>query len=214
MALELNFLHEQLHLQKRRNRDPFKLALLSLLSLAIALVLFYFYRADHARRIRAQHAGLQEEYRRLAPLQAEALKQQQLLELAQKTSEKVITKIDGRFLWAPLLEQIVQTIPRNVQLTRINGGLLANDRRRIIVDLAGIALEKQPRIAAEGVRAALAQKLAQTYEVNASFESLEDGAETASLDGQSLPTALFSIRLEIVRPMPLQPAPQRRARTP
>lgn len=214
MALELNFLHEQLRLQKRRSRDPFKLALLMVLLLATGLVFFYFYRGDQVRRLRNQRLALEQEFKRLEPLQAQALIEQQSLEATFKTGEKVAAKINGRFLWAPLLATVVEAIPRNVQLTGLNASMLANDTHRAVVDLVGIAAEKEPRIAAEGVRAALSQGLSQMYQATANFQSLEDGGETVFLEGHDLPTALFNIRVEIIRPAPAPSIPPRKSRKP
>lgn len=199
MALELNFFHEQLQLQKQRNRDPFKLGMLVLLVVAIVLLVFYFIRAEQVYSLRRQRMALEADYQKLAPKQAEAVKLEQSLAALLKTSEKVLGRIESRFYWAPLLEQITQAIPRNVQLTQLRGSIAPDNANKIVVDIGGVAAEKEPRIAAEGVRSALAVKMNESYVADVTFQALEDGTETASLDGRNLPTAHFNIRLELSR---------------
>lgn len=210
MALELNFFHEQLQLKKQRSRDPFKLGMLLLLVVAIVLLLFYFWKTGQVRRLRNQRTALQSEYDKLAPKRAEALKLEQTLMAMLQTSEKVVSKIEGRFYWAPLLEQIAQAIPGNVQLTQLRGSMAQEVSKKIVVDLTGVAAGKEPRIAAEGVRSALAGRLSESYSASVMFQSLEDASETASLEGQNLPTAHFTIRVELA-PLPATtPIPQKK----
>ena len=72
-------------------------------------------------------------------------------------------------------------------------------KKTINVLLRGVAAGAQPRTAAEDFRRSLQERLAGKYnEVSVIFDanSLEDGADTVALEGQTLATATYRIRVQ------------------
>jgi len=88
-----------------------------------------------------------------------------------------------------------------VQILAFTGDLDAGKetKRSITVVVHGLAAGAQPRTAAEDYRRSLQESLAAiASEVSVVFDgnSLEDGAESAQLNGQTLGTASFRIRVQ------------------
>lgn len=197
MALHINLYHEIRSQEEERRRDPFKLALLAGILIALAFFCYYVYRAGVVHGVEARLAGLQEEQAKLQP-QADAAKTREAeLIIQQKADAALIDRLQNRFYWAPFLGQIAAAVPRNVQITSLTADLTAR-KGPVNLLLAGVAAGRQPRTVAEAFRLNLAQKMAASfYNVSATFDanSLEDSLELVELDGQPFATATFKIRL-------------------
>lgn len=219
MALHINLYHEIHKQEEERRRDPFKLAMLGLILIAVALAGYYFYRAEAVHGVESQLAQVQAEWAKLGPQAASAKTREAGLLIQEKANQALIDRLQGRFYWAPFLGQIAATAPRNVQITSFVGDLKVR-KGPVDVLLAGVAAGQQPRSEAEKFRLDLLKKLASSfYGVSATFDanSLEDSPEIISLDGQSLATVTFKIRLHFfldaksAAPSPTPTTPSRKA---
>jgi len=204
MALHLNLYHEVLKQQMQRRRDPLKLGLYGMVLIAAILLAYYFYRVQQVYRISAQAGQLQTQWKISEPEAAKAKARQAELEVSIKTKQNLVQWIEGRFYWAPLLELLQQTVPRDVQLTAFMGAV-DMDAKSCNLALTGIAGSvKKPREVAEDLRTALEMRLSNTYsyksdkskKMESGFGSLEDSEVQVQLNGQTLVTADFSVRFQ------------------
>ena len=125
------------------------------------------------------------------------------------SSQALVKRIEGRFYWASVLDSLVQIVPREIQITRLAGDVSPDKARRCTITIEGLSAGPEPRKVAEDLRRALNEKFTGKYKnVSVTFKSLEDGKDNARLDGQLLPTALFSIALQMQTGED-EPAPRR-----
>lgn len=205
--LRLNLLHEQHAAAQQAKRDPLKLGLYALGGVALLLAGYYFLRV-------ATVSGVQ---RNLAARQAEfAAKYEKTLKTADAREKELVALIasgtalkgrtEGRFYWAPVLETIGRAVPRDVQLTALNGSLEIKEKdapRVPALTLEGISAGAEPRDVAERFRVSLADALGKAFPgASATFRNLDDGEGTVSLDGKGFRTARFTIVLTLRRPAP------------
>lgn len=201
MALYLNLYHEIQKQKLKRQRDPLKLALLGLVMVAVGLVGWYFYRMEHVRGIQQQADAIQAELKKYDGQAADAQKQLDAYDQNIKLAGAMIHKVENRFYWAPLLQQIVEVVRPDVQITALNGTVSSDGDKKVTLTVTGIATGGQPRAVAEELRTALQNKLSGKYLVpTAVFRSLEDGAEPVQYQGKSSPTALFVIDVTFTSP--------------
>jgi hypothetical protein len=120
-------------------------------------------------------------------------------------------RIEGRFYWAPLLAQLSQVVPREVQITRLGGEVTGDNVRHCVMTIDGLAAGPDPRRVAEALRTAIAERLGPHYaSVTSTFKSLEDGTETVLLDGRQTATAIFTINVQFHTPEPATPPPRKK----
>jgi Tfp pilus assembly protein PilN len=214
MALHINLYHEIHRQAARERRDPIKLASLGLLLILLTLVLWYFYRASEVRKLEIRRNELKDQWARLEPRLKEALEKEPKLLLQQKSNEELVERLHGRFYWAPLLAKLQAIVPENVQITAVIGDVdVSKEGKKLPMSLLlrGVAAGTLPRAAAEEFRQSMQAGLSQSYsEVSAVFDanSLEDGLEMVQLNGQTLPTANFAIRILFKKPAPEAPQPK------
>jgi hypothetical protein len=109
-----------------------------------------------------------------------------------------VQRIEGRFYWAPVLQQITQLVPREVQIVKMVGDVQGERVKKASVTLDGISAGSDPRRVAEELRTSIAEEFAKTYKnVSSTFRSLEDGTELVKLDGKMAPTATFAINVQL-----------------
>jgi hypothetical protein len=114
-----------------------------------------------------------------------------------KTSGKLIAKVEGRFYWAPILERLMTLVPREVQITKFSGEAQGEAYKKCQFTIDGLSAGADPRKVAEELRQSLTETFSKDYKsVEAKFRTLEDGIETALLDGQQRPTASFAINVQ------------------
>ncbi len=110
----------------------------------------------------------------------------------------MMKNVDNRFYWAPILDQILKTVPRNVQLTHLGAATGGNDNAPNLLTISGISSAAEPRKEAEALRTALEARLgAPTRNVSAVFQQLDDSDQVVVLDGRRLATASFTIEFQI-----------------
>src|SRR4051812_44860946 len=121
MALHLNLFHE-IEKQKALNRrDPLKLSMYGLGLIAACMAGYYVLQVAEASSTTNELARVQDELRKLTPQAEAAQKREAELSVAIKTSESLVKRIENRFYWAGILESLCQTVPHNVQITKMNG---------------------------------------------------------------------------------------------
>ena len=201
MALHLNLYHEIHRQAERERRDPVKLAGLAALLFAMLLVFWYFYRLSVVSRVEAKRQQVRSDWSHLEPEKKAAVENEVRLLAQQKSNQALFERLNERFYWAPLLDEIATFTPTNIQIVSFEG-VLDNGKEKkktITVLVRGVAAGLEPRTVAEDFRRSLRDRLAARYpDVSVQFDanSLEDGVESVTLDGQTLGTATFRIRAQ------------------
>ncbi|MEI6349576.1 MAG: hypothetical protein WCP06_00550 [Verrucomicrobiota bacterium] len=199
MALHINLYNEIQKAEQARRRDPLKLAGLAGIVVAFLFAFYYLYRLSVVSGAEAKAGGIAAEWSKLEPRQKKAAEQETEAIARTRTNQALVERVQSRFYWAPLLEEVASVVPPNVQITSLAGEVEPRKTPASIV-LSGVAAGQQPRTAAEKFRLALQEKLsASKLDVSVSFDanSLEDSIEVVRLEGQMLPTATFKIRVLI-----------------
>ncbi len=124
MALHLNLYHEIEKQKSQSRRDPLRLGIIGLACVALGFALFYFYRLHQAGEVDNQLGQLQSQWDKLDPQQKAAQARQADLSQSINTCDAVVSKIEHRLFWAPLLDQFLKVVPKNVQITRFDGYFL------------------------------------------------------------------------------------------
>ena len=115
-----------------------------------------------------------------------------------RISDTLVQRMENRFYWAPMIEQLVGVVPREVQITKLVGDVQGDASKKCKMTIDGLSAGPDPRKVAEDLRTAIAESFGKTFKgVTSSFRTLEDGVETAQLDGKTWPTATFAINVEI-----------------
>src|ERR1700677_891110 len=179
MALYLNLYHEIQKQKLKRQRDPLKIAIMGMVVIAVGLVGWYFYRMESVTGIMRTAGDKVAEMKTLAPQADDAQNQHDTYSAEIKLSDTIIHKMENRVYWAPLLEQLVQVVPAEVQITGLDGLISTDGLKKVTLTVTGIATGSEPRSVAEQMRMALLAKLSSQYRTaTAVFRSLEDSPET------------------------------------
>ena len=198
MGLHLDLYHEAHTAKAIKRRDPLKLSLYGLAAVIAGFAGYYVMELVKYHSVSNELATVKNEFTKLEPLAKVAKKREAEITAETKSGDLLVKKVEGRFYWAPLLAQIMQVVPREVQVTRLAGDLTGEGLRRCSISLEGLSAGADARKVAEELRTALAEKFATTHKnVSSKFRSLEDGAEQVMLDGKPAPTAMFAITLEL-----------------
>lgn len=196
MALHLNLYHEIQKARQLKRRDPLKISIICLSGAAALCAIYYFIELGRMHGMAAELAKVQSQFNQLEPKAREAKKREEAINVEIRRNDLMVKRIEDRFYWAPMLEQIAQAVPREVQVTRLVGDLTGDGVRKCSLTLDGLSAGSDPRKVAEDLRTAIAEKLTPKYKsVTSSFKSLEDGTETVLLDGRQMPTASFAINI-------------------
>jgi len=191
MALRLNLLHEEILETRQRQRDPLKIGMLALSACGVLMALYYMWNGYQTLGIRSRLNGLQREWAKVEPSVTAAQKRSKELSNLINTTKVLDGIIDGRFFWAPFLEKLSRSVAINSQLTSLDGAVL-DDNRGVSVTIEGVAAGREPRAAAEELRAVLSEQLRQSYrEVKVEFKTLEDLDTIASIGGGHMPMARY-----------------------
>ena len=207
--LHLNLYNELQKQEQARQRDPVKLVALGVVLFVLLLISYYGYRRSVVAGLETQIGGIKDEWARLGPQQIAAHAREVELLAQQKINQALIDRLQGRFFWAPFMERFGKEVPPFIQITSFTGSAPARGKP-IGVLIAGVAAGAQPRSVAEQFRNALQQKLAPFYdgmEVVFDSNSLEDSTQTVAINGQTLATATFRMRLSFKPEPPPTPTP-------
>jgi Tfp pilus assembly protein PilN len=211
MALHLNLYHEIQKQHRARKRDPLKLGMYALGAVMLGFLGYYFLRVAQVSETASTLVGVQADWQALEPKQKAAAAREAEISANAKLTESLVQQIEGRYYWGPILERIMQTVPAEVQLTRLEANRAADKAKKVSVMLNGISTGAEPRQTAEDLRTALEQGLgSDTVKVTSAFKQLEDSEDKAQLRGQALPTATFTIQIELAKNEPGASAPSKR----
>jgi hypothetical protein len=198
MALHLNLYHEVIKAKALKRRDPLKISIYGLAGLAACFAFWYFFQLVRMHSINEQYVKVKGEFDQMEPLAKAAKKKEEELNVLAAASGQMVKRIEGRFYWAPLLAELSQAVPREVQITRLGGEVSGGDLRRCAISIDGLAAGADPRRVAEDLRTAFAEKLSAKYKnVTSTFKTLEDGTEMVMLDGKQVNTATFAIIVQL-----------------
>jgi hypothetical protein len=198
MPLRLNLYHEVNKTKALKRRDPLKLSIYGLSAVAACFALWYFYQLVKMHGISDEYQKAKSEFEKIEPAAKAAKKREDELTVKAASSIQIVKRIEGRFYWAPLLADLTQVVPREVQITRLGGDISGDGLRRCAITIDGLSAGPNPRRVAEELRTAIAERLSPHYKnVTSVFKSLEDGAETVNLDGNKVPTATFAILVQL-----------------
>ena len=198
MPLRLNLYHEVQKQAALKRRDPLKLSLFGLGAIAVCFAGYYFVQLGRSHGLNAELARVKAEHAKLEPEAKTAKAREDEINARIKVNDLIERRIEDRFHWAPLLGQIVEIVPREVQLLKLSGDANAEGGRKCTFSIDGISAGPDPRKIAEELRIAVAERLGVNYRnVTATFRSLDDGAEPVMLEGKQLPTASFAINVAL-----------------
>ena len=210
MALHLNLYHETITAKAIKRRDPLKLSMYGLAAVVAGFASYYVIELVKLHSINNSLATVKEEFAKLEPLAKTAKKREEELKAQMKSGDLLVKKVENRFYWAPMLDQIMQVVPREVQVTRLAGDITGEGLRHCTIALDGLSAGADARKVAEDLRTAIAEKFTGNYKnVTSKFRSLEDGTELVMLDGKQVPTAMFAISVDLyagTEPTSVQPA--------
>ena len=213
MALHINLYHEVQKARQLKRRDPLKLSMYGLSAIAALFAIYYFVELGRMHVMSVELNRVQAQYNSLEPKAKAAKKREDEINLEIRKSDLMAKRIESRFYWAPMIEQISQAVPREVQITRLVGDLSGEGVRKCSLTLDGLSAGSDPRKVAEDLRTAIAEKLGSKYKsATSNFKSLEDGTEMVLLDGRQMPTASFAINVTLTTGEETAPAPARKKR--
>ena len=198
MALHLNLYHEIQKQQMLRRRDPLKLGLYGVGVVVAFLLFYYFYRLEQVSGVTSQAKKLETEWNLKSPKAKEALEQSAQLSINLKINQSLMEAIENRFYWAPFLERIQKTVPKNVQITHLHG-TMDQETGKGFIEVVGLGAGPEPRKEAEEFRLSFIEKtLKGATKIESKFSSLENSDATVQLDGSTLNTALFTLQFNFI----------------
>jgi Tfp pilus assembly protein PilN len=196
MPLRLNLYHEVQKQAALKRRDPLKLSLFGMGAIAVCFAGYYFLQLGKSHGLNAELDTLKAQHAKLEPESKVAKTREDELSSKIKINELIERRIEDRFHWAPLLAQLIEIVPREVQLTKVNGDVSTDASKKCTLSIDGISAGTDPRKIAEELRIAVTEKLGAKYRnVTASFRTLDDGTDPVALEGKQLPTASFGINV-------------------
>ena len=197
MALRLNLNHEILQAERLRKRDPLKLSIMGLSAIGACFCAYYFFQLAKMSVISQEYAKKKGEFESIESKAAAAKIRDEELAVTMRAGENMLQRIEGRFYWAPMIEQLVNAVPAEVQITKLSGDVQGDTTKKCRLTIDGLSSGTDPRQAAEELRTSIAESFGNKYKnVTTSFRSLEDGVETVQIGGVPRPTATFAINVE------------------
>ncbi len=215
MALRLNLHHEIEQKQRVKSRDPMKVVILALICAGGLLAGYYALRLGSTSATTHELEAKTAEFSALSPKADAAKERENELIATIKASDAIVRRIEDRFYWAPMLEQVARLVPPQIQITRLSGEVEGNAVKKCVLKMDGIAAGKEARKVAEEMRMAMQEEFSKRYkDVTSSFTTLEDKNETVKLNGSDAPTAAFAISVKLATGVEVvaTPAPTRRKR--
>jgi Tfp pilus assembly protein PilN len=199
MPLHVNLYHEIQRQELARQRDPLRLGMLAVLVIAIGFVVNYFIVMERGHSVAVRYNTLNDEWTELQPKATAAKSRQDELNSEIAASAAMMQSVESRLLWAPVLDEILKTVPRTVQLTHLSAEAPSNDKAtNSTLSVSGLSSAVEPRKEAENLRMAMGASLGKKFKHVASvFKSLDDSDQYVMLDGRRLPTASFTIDFDV-----------------
>jgi Tfp pilus assembly protein PilN len=200
MALTHNLLYPKQKAELERKLDPIKIGLLVGLVIVIALVLYWFVQGAAVDRLTNQRNQLQRTWEVLQP-QLEAAQTQRTADEAKlATANALVSVVEDRFYFAPVLELILENIPNSAQVNRISMNYQP-DNKTAFIQIGGKTAgssDQRSRALADALRVRLLSKFREAYgpEVTLSMPTLTS-AEPVSIRGKQFNTSDFLFSIEI-----------------
>src|SRR4051794_34633883 len=119
MALHLNLFHEIEKQKQLKARDPLKLSMYGIGLVAAGLAGYYVLQLASSSSASSELQRVEAEYAKLKPQAEQAIKKQDELSVEIKASENFVKRIEGRFYWAGVLQNLTEITPREVQITKL-----------------------------------------------------------------------------------------------
>ncbi len=218
MAIRLNLYHEIQRTRKQQQYDPLKLSMIGLGVIMLGLAAYYFVAMGKTSTAVDALVGRKAEFDKLTPLAKIAKEREDALTKQIDLATLLTKRIEDRFYWGPVFEQVIACVPPHVQFTKCNAEVGNELPRRCQITLDGIAAGDEPRIVAEELRTAFLERLGQKFKhVTAGFKNLEDGIAPVNFFGKRMRTAIFSITIGFTsgeEPPPPPAAPRQAAQKP
>lgn len=198
MALRLNLYHEVLKVKALKRRDPLKISIYALSAIAACCAAWYCYQLVQMHTINDEYLRKKAEFDKVEPQAKAAKKKEDELASQANASTQLVKRIESRFYWAPLLAQLAEVVPKEVQITRMGADITGDGKRRCSISIDGLSAGPDPRKVAEEMRTAIVERLGPRYKnVSSTFKTLEDGTEMVMLDGKQVGTATFAIVVQL-----------------
>lgn len=222
MPLKINLYHEVLRTKKHAQYDPLRLSMYGLIAIVAGMAIWYGIALGTTSSVVGETNREKAEYDKLVPQEKAAKREEEELSKQIAQAEILSKRIEDRFYWAPVWEDITSVVPPNVQLNHWTGEIAPDATRKVTMVIEGIAAGEVPRQVAEDLRVSISEKLAKKYfavstpqnaggpgtkvEI-ATFRSLDDGTEKSTFEGKKLDTANFAISVTFLPKAPVEAAP-------
>ncbi len=210
MALHVNLYHEVLRAKRQKQYDPLKISFLALLVVAALMATYYFVQLKRTSDARGELSARKAEFDRLTPQAKAAAEKEAELTKNIELADRLTNRMEKRFLWAPVLELVLNALPANVQVTKFSGDTGRDKGGVCQVNIEGIAAGQEPRTVAEETRRAIAASFSTSFpSANATFRSLDESTERVNLNGKPTASAIFTISVTFKPQGEPAPAPKR-----
>ena len=163
MALRLNLNHEIIQAERARKRDPLKLSMWGIGVIAALFASYYFFQLAKMGVISQEFAHKKAEFDTIAPKATAAKTREEELSIKIRAGENMVQRIEGRFYWAPLMEQFVNAVPPEVQITKFTGDVPNDGSKKCRLSIDGLSAGTDPRKVAEDLRTAIAESFGKKY---------------------------------------------------
>ncbi len=203
MSVNVNLLRERQMQAIERQRDPFKIALLAVLTLALILVGYYMLKANQARIMRNELTRLKNDWSKTEPQMLAAEQRSAELERILAEAQGLKSLMTDRFYWSRFLAVVTNNLPGNATFTSLSGN--AGKEDRFSCEVSGVIASESPRQAADALRLALQKVLEKEYSsggipyrVEVKLPLVEDESDTYDVGGRTLPSASFNLEINFV----------------
>ena len=202
MPLQINLYHEILTQAQLRRRDPLKLGMMAIGAVAVLFAGYYFYRLSDVNSTRAEAEALSAEWAKLEPEEKSAKEREATLQEQIRLTSALTKRINSRFFWAPVLEDLFENVSPEVQVRAFAGDAGEVSLRKVSMALDGMAVGPQPRKTAEELRTAVYEVMSKNNAgVESTFKALDDGPDVKGPNEKVLPSAVFAIQFSMERPV-------------
>src|SRR5688572_28693493 len=159
MPFNINLYHEVLRTRREEQYDPLRLSMIGLGVIVAGLAGYYLLALAGKSSVDSEYKSKQRAFAELTPKVAAAVKEEEEINKTLAIAEKMAKRIEDRFYWGPVFEQIALSVPPTVQITRCNGDVGLDAARKVQITMDGIAAGEEPFRVAEGLRVKLIEML-------------------------------------------------------
>jgi hypothetical protein len=198
MPLRLNLHHEIDRLHAQRKRDPLKISIFILIGIVALFAALYGTALTKFALVDSKYKNMKRDFDAAEPAAKKAVDKEASLAKTVSAGNALVQRIETRFYWSSVLEQMANLVPREVQITKLDGRVQGAAIKKVEIILDGVAAGADPRRTAEELRTSLVENFAKKYKsVTATFRGqIEDSQQHAKLDGKEFPTATFGINVQ------------------